>query len=200
MQLTTVSSIILKLGGFMSLDWSILYFIQDQLRSPFGDWIIPKITMLGDLGLIWIIFALILIFTKKYRIHGIVMLAALGIGVLIGNVALKNIVERSRPCWIDTSISMLIPIPEDFSFPSGHTLASVIGATCLTITNRKFGWFAIPLAVLIAFSRLYLFVHFPSDIFASTVIGIIIAIATMKYLYQPVADKYNLIASKHSKD
>lgn len=184
----------------MSLDWSILYFIQDQLRSPFGDWIMPKITMLGDIGLIWIIFAVILIFTKKYRIHGFIMLIALGIGVLIGNVALKNIVERARPCWTDTSVQMLIPIPEDFSFPSGHTLASVIGATCLTITNRKFGWFAIPLAILIAFSRLYLFVHFPSDVFTSAILGVIIGTVSMKYLYTPVADKYNLIAARHSKD
>lgn len=184
----------------MSLDWSILYFIQDHLRGPVGDWLMPKVTMLGDLGLIWILFAVILIFNKKYRIHGIVMLIALGIGVLIGNVALKNIIERSRPCWIDSSVNMLIPIPEDFSFPSGHTLASVIGATCLTITNRKFGWFAIPIACLIAFSRLYLFVHFPSDVFASTLLGIVIAYVTMKYLYQPVANKYQLIASKHKKN
>lgn len=177
----------------MSLDWNILYFIQDHIRSPFGDWLMPKITMLGNIGLIWIIFALILIFNKKYRIHGLVMLAALGIGVLIGNLVLKNLVARSRPCWIDTNIQMLIPIPTDFSFPSGHTLASVIGATCLTMTNRKFGIIAIPLAVLIAFSRLYLFVHFPSDVLISTILGLVIASLSMLFLYKPIEKIYTNI-------
>ena len=74
---------------------------------------------------------------------------------------------------------MLIPVPDDYSFPSGHTLSSVIGATILTKTNRRFGYAAIPLAALIAFSRLYLFVHFPSDILGAAVLGIVIGGAVL---------------------
>lgn len=98
------------------------------------------------------------------RCQGVTLLAGLAIGVLAGNVCLKNLIARPRPCWLDDSVFMLISVPTDYSFPSGHTLASTIGATVLTKTNRKFGWAAIPAAIIIAFFRLYLFVHFPSDI------------------------------------
>lgn len=175
----------------MTFDWTILYYIQDQLTSPLGDWIMPKITHLGDAGLIWIGFGLGLVLTKKYRTHGFVMLAALGIGVLIGNLALKNIVARPRPCWIDSSIPLLIQIPTDYSFPSGHTLASVIGATCVYLTNKKLAWVAISLAILIAFSRLYLFVHFPTDVIASAILGITIGKLSMSHLYEPLDNLYH---------
>ena len=77
-----------------------------------------------------------------------------------------------RPCWLDPETPLLIAVPKDFSFPSGHTLSSAIGATVLTGTDRRFGWAAIPLAVLMAFSRLYLYVHFPSDVLAGKVLGV----------------------------
>ena len=87
--------------------------------------------------------------------------------MLVGNVCLKNLIARPRPCWLDSSVRLLIADPTDYSFPSGHTLSSVIGATILTKTDRRFGDAAIPLAALIAFSRLYLYVHFPSDVLAA---------------------------------
>ena len=102
------------------------------------------------------------------------MLGGLAVGVLVGNVFLKNFVARPRPCWLDSSVRLLIANPTDYSFPSGHTLSSVIGATILTKTNRRFGYAAIPLAALIAFSRLYLYVHFPSDVLAAAVLGVVI--------------------------
>lgn len=184
----------------MNLDWTILYFIQDHLTTPIGDWLMPKVTHLGDLGIIWIVLALGLIISKKYKAHGVVMLIALVIGVLIGNVFLKNLIERPRPIWLDSSVTMLIPIPDDYSFPSGHTLASVIGATCLFLTNKKFGWWAIPLASLIAFSRLYLFVHFPSDVFASIILGIIIGSLSIKYLYAIVNNQLIKLNTKLKKN
>ena len=106
------------------------------------------------------------------------MFAALAAGVLIGNVCLKNLVARPRPCWLE-NVPMLIANPTDYSFPSGHTLSSVIGAAVLTKVNRKFGFAAIPLAALIAFSRLYLYVHFPSDVLASVVLGTAIGITAV---------------------
>lgn len=90
-------------------------------------------------------------------------------------LALKNLVARSRPCWLRPDVPLLIPLPTDYSFPSGHTLASVIGASCLARADRRFCFAAIALAALIALSRLYLFVHFPSDVLASVVLGLAIA-------------------------
>ena len=77
-------------------------------------------------------------------------------------------------------MGMLVKVPTDYSFPSGHTLSSVIGATILTQADRRFGWAAIPLAALIAFSRLYLYVHFPSDILGAAVLGVVIGVLTFR--------------------
>lgn len=107
-----------------------------------------------------------------------VFAGGLAVGVLAGNLTLKPLIARPRPCWLDESVQLLIANPTDYSFPSGHTLSSVIGATVLTKANRKFGFAAIPLAALIAFSRLYLYVHFPTDILGAAVLGMAIGLLT----------------------
>ena len=164
----------------MSLDQSILYWIHDNLSCGVLDMLMPKLTLLGGGGAIWLLAVAIMLCAKKYRRQGVILLAGLAAGVLVGNVCLKNLIARPRPCWLDGSVKLLIPIPTDYSFPSGHTLSSVIGATVLTKTNRRFGWAAIPLAAIIAFSRLYLFVHYPSDILAGAVLGVAIGLAVYR--------------------
>ena len=166
----------------MSMDWSILQAIQDTTRCPFLDMLMPRITALGNGGAIWLIAAGGLLCTKKYRRQGVVLLGCLALGVLVGNLVLKNFIARPRPCWLDGSVPLLINIPKDYSFPSGHTLSSVIGATILTGTDRRFGYAAIPLAVLIAFSRLYLYVHFPSDILGGALLGLSIGMLGLSFL------------------
>ena len=113
-------------------------------------------------------------------------------GDLVGNVFLKHLIARPRPCWLDQSVPLLIAVPNDYSFPSGHTLASVIGATILTAADRRFGLIAIPLAILIAFSRLYLYVHFPSDILGAVILGLGIGALTLcrRKLGRKVAIRY----------
>lgn len=133
--------------------------------------------MLGDGGAVWLLAAGGMLCTRKYRRQGLILLAALAAGVLVGNVCLKNLIARPRPCWLDNSVRLLVSSPTDYSFPSGHTLSSAIGAAVLTKTDRRFGWAAIPIAAVIAFSRLYLFVHYPSDILASAVLGAAIGLA-----------------------
>ena len=162
----------------MSLDRAVLHWIQNTLVCPALDFLMPKLTLLGNAGAIWIFAALALLATKKYRKFGAFLLAGLTVGVLLGNQTLKPLVARPRPCWLDESVRLLIENPTDYSFPSGHTLSSGIGAAVLTKANRKFGLAAIPLAVLIAFSRLYLYVHFPADILAAAALGVVIALAT----------------------
>lgn len=136
----------------MSIDWSILHWVRDVLTCPFLDFLMPKLILLSNGGAVWL----------------------LAVGMLVGNVCLKNFIARPRPCWLDSSVRLLIADSTDYSFPSGHTLSSVIGATILTKTDRRFGYAAIPLAALIAFSRLYLYVHFPSDVLAAAVLGVMI--------------------------
>lgn len=164
----------------MNLDQTILYWIHDNLSCGVLDMLMPKLTLLGSGGAIWLLAAAIMLCAKKYRRQGVILLAGLAAGVLVGNVCLKNLIARPRPCWLDDSVKLLIPIPTDYSFPSGHTLSSVIGATVLTKTNRRFGWAAIPLAAIIAFSRLYLFVHYPSDILAGAVLGVAIGLVVYR--------------------
>lgn len=158
----------------MSIDWSILHWVRDVLTCPFSDSLMPKLTLLSNGGAVWLLAAGGLLCTKKYRRQGLLLLGGLTVGALVGNVCLKNFIARPRPCWLDSSVRLLIADPTDYSFPSGHTLSSVIGATILTKTDRRFGYAAIPLAALIAFSRLYLYVHFPSDVLAAAVLGVMI--------------------------
>lgn len=161
----------------MSMDWGILHWLRDTLTCPALDVLMPKITMLGDNGAVWLLTAGGLLCTKKYRKQGILLLGGLAAGVLLGNVVLKNLIARPRPCWLDTNVKLLIQKTTDYSFPSGHTLSSVIGATILTKTDRRFGYAAIPLAALIAFPRLYLYVHFPTDILGAAILGVGIGLA-----------------------
>ena len=165
----------------MALDWGILHWIQTYLACSALDAIMPRLTLLGDIGFIWIFTGVVLLCPKKHRRTGILLLLGLLCGALVGNVVLKNLVARPRPCWLDESVQLLIAAPKDFSFPSGHTLSSTIGATILTRADRRFGYAAIPLAVLLAFSRLYLYVHFPSDVFAGAVLGLVIGELVSRY-------------------
>ena len=163
-----------------NIDFAILYWIQENIRCAFFDVIFPIITSLCDGGIVWIISGVALLFFKKYRKYGIFLLVAMLLGSLIGNELIKPLVARPRPCHLVSLLpDMLIEVPTSFSFPSGHTVSSVVAATVLTRANKKFGYVAIPLAVLIAFSRMYLFVHFPTDILAGTILGFALGFATV---------------------
>lgn len=161
-------------------DFTILRFIRENLSCEFLDFLMPIITMLGEYGCVWIVIALAFLFFKKTRRNGIAMSAALLAGVLIGNLIIKNLVARDRPCWIDESVTMLIAVPHDFSFPSGHTTASFAAAVVILHQNWKAGIGAYVLAVLIAFSRMYLYVHFPTDVLAGVILGTAFGIAAYK--------------------
>lgn len=165
----------------MNIDWYILSWIQDNLRCIFLDWLMPLISALGNGGAVWLAAAAVLLCFRKYRRYGVLLLMGLAAGVLVGNLCLKNIVARPRPCWLDTTVQLLISSPDDYSFPSGHTLSSTIAAVILTSADRRFGYAAIPVAALIAFSRLYLYVHFPSDVAGAAGIGLLLAFAVLRF-------------------
>ncbi len=158
-------------------DLPILDFIAENLCCGFLDAIMPVITALGNAGIIWIIAAVVLICIPKYRKAGFAMGAALVLGLLVCNILLKPLVARPRPydyqfTHFGKVIPLLIAKPTDFSFPSGHTIASFEAATVLMLHNRKMGISAVILASLIAFSRLYLYVHYPTDVLFSVALGV----------------------------
>ena len=149
----------------------ILDMIQN-LRTPLGDIIVPMITRLGDAGIIWIILTLILLLIPKTRKTGIIMTAALLVDLVLCNLLLKNLVARTRPFDVNTAVQLLVAKPKDYSFPSGHTAASFASVMALYFAGEKKMWkAALVLAVLIALSRLYLYVHYPTDIIGGVIFG-----------------------------
>lgn len=157
-------------------DLPILDWIAANLWCPVLDAVMPVITLLGDAGIFWIALAAIFLFIPKYRKTGLSMGVALVMGLVICNMILKPAVGRIRPYdyqweFFQKTIPLLIERQHDFAFPSGHTIASFEGAVAILIRNKKLGVPAMILAVLIAFSRLYLYVHYPTDVIASVILG-----------------------------
>lgn len=161
------------------MEFDILYFLQ-ELHSPLLDRLMVGISFLGNAGWFWIALTVLFLCLPRYRRCGIVMAAALILDLLICNIGIKNLAARPRPCWLDPSVELLISSPKDFSFPSGHSAASFAAAVSVFLCHRKEGVAAFVLAALIAFSRLYLFVHFPTDVLAGSLVGA--ACAGMAYL------------------
>ncbi len=161
------------------IDFSILEYIRQCLTSPPMDTFMTGITHLGDYGLIWIGLAIVLMAIPKTRKSGYALALAMIAGLIICNLLMKNIIARPRPfeLW---HYPIIIDKPIGYSFPSGHSSNSFIAATVIAMRYRKFAIPAYVMASLIAFSRVYLCVHYPSDIIAGAIIGIGIASATVK--------------------
>ena len=165
----------------VSFDLPILDWIQANLANPVLDFLMPWITLLGDAGIFWMICAGVMLFTRKYRRIGIGMAIAMAMGLLVCNIILKPAVGRIRPYDFQLEhygreIQLLIEKQHDFSFPSGHTIASFEACTVILLGSKKLGIPATLLAILIAFSRLYLYVHYPTDVIASIILGTLFGI------------------------
>ena len=133
------------------------------------------ITHLSDGGFIWIIAAAVMLMMPKYRRYGAVLGIVLISGAVLNSFVLKPFFDRARPFEGIADISLLIPTPQDASFPSGHTLASISSSAVIFAANRRVGTCAMILALLTAWSRMYLYVHFPTDIIAGAVLAIALA-------------------------
>jgi len=176
------------LESIQNFDNALLDFIQTNMRIGFLDIVMPYITSLGNGGFVWIVIGLVLVCLKKYRMIGFAVLFALVLCLLIGNLGLKPLIARLRPSDIYPDIALLIPRPHDYSFPSGHTMSSFAVATVLFLSFKRIGIFALLLAALIAFSRLYLYVHYPTDILGGIVIGVGIG-AAVTFSFKSVEKK-----------
>lgn len=127
---------------FIVLDWF------QSIQNPVLTKILGFVTMLGEAGWFWILLGVLLFISKKYRACGVALLAALLLDLVLANMILKPLVARQRPCWIRDTVELLVRVPGDYSFPSGHTMASFAAAGALYFTKRVWGYWAMVLAFL----------------------------------------------------
>lgn len=177
-----------------SFDFAVNDFIA-RCNNPFLDVIMNFFSFLAHSGWMWILLALVLLCFRRTRSMGVAMAISLCFSVVVTNLTLKPLIGRPRPYELRPELKDRIAprtrIPSDSSFPSGHTSASFAGATALFGQNKKIGLPALAVATVIAFSRLYFFIHFPTDVLAGLAVGcvggVIARFATPRLV--PLADK-----------
>ena len=165
-----------------NIDQTLLFFIQ-TFHYPILDKIMIIITTSGNRGMIWLLVSFILIVNKKTRIIGLLTILSLAFAYFWSDEILKNLFARPRPYTTFPGVSLLIDQTKSYAFPSGHTTSSFAAAYVLNRYLKKYALISWLTAALIAFSRLYLFMHYPSDILAGIVLGLICG-KTVTYIYE----------------
>ena len=166
-----------KMNGWLKWDGEILLWIQEHVRQDFLSPVVKFITHLGDAGWCWILLAVILLIVKKTRKIGLVTAVSLLSSYVVNNLILKNLVARVRPYEAVDGLQRIIEAQSDFSFPSGHSASSFAAAVVIfMLCPRKYGVPALVLAFLIALSRLYVGVHYPTDVLTGVISGTVIAV------------------------
>ena len=167
------------LETLQQLDGSLLLWIQ-TLHLSWLDPVVAAFTSLGNAGMLWIVLSLVMVCWKPTRKAGILALLAMGLGLLVTNVTIKPLVERARP-WLDLPITPLVVENDPHSFPSGHTCAAFAAglAWAGTCSARWARIAAVVSAVCMGLSRLYVGVHYPSDVLAGALIGSLAALAAL---------------------
>ncbi|MBR2109587.1 MAG: phosphatase PAP2 family protein [Ruminococcus sp.] len=162
--------------AIQSFDFTILNAIQDSLRCAFLDGFAVFLSYITTSGIIWIAIAVILLFFRKTRAAGILLLGALALSFLTSELLLKLLIQRPRPFVVNPNITLLITPPTGTSFPSSHSCLAAASATVLLVKKRWLGVIALIMTLCIAFSRLYLYFHFPSDVLCGLLLGVICAL------------------------
>ena len=164
-----------------SIDAAVLLFIQEVLRVGLLDPLVVFYTHLGDAGTLWILCSVLLLCFRPTRRAGLLALLAMLLGLLCNNVLLKQLVQRPRPYLTVEGLLPLIAPPDPNSFPSGHACASFAAAVSWLLSlprkRRWIGGAGMALAVLMALSRLYVGVHFPTDVLTGALVGSLCALA-----------------------
>ncbi len=170
----------------------ILDFIRETFSCKFLDYFFVAVTTLSNKGIFWIILALVLLCFKKTRKTGICLGVVLLIGEILGNQILKKLFERPRPYTVNPDVTLIIDKLSSFSFPSGHSRCAVECSIAIFANNKKWGIAAIVLAVLTCLSRMYLYVHYPTDVLAGAALGVIdglLAVFIVKKAYEYFQNK-----------
>jgi len=188
------------------MDLNILIWIHENLHSnEIINQIWKYITMTCDVACIWVVLCCVLFYFKKTRKIAVIMALSMGINCLIVEVGLKNIFMRTRPFTIEPQFKEFLnhvgyEPPMSSSFPSGHASTSIAVAATLFLYNKKWGTPSVILAVLIALSRAFLCVHFPTDILYGLIIGIVVANFVYTYsmiIWNRFENKYTGIIHIH---
>jgi len=164
------------MNAIFNFDAAILLWLQNSFRNPILNPVMIFITHLGDKGLFWIALTLLMLGFRKTRKVGVASMISMVIGLIVVNIVLKNWVARVRPYELIEGLNLMIEKQHAFSFPSGHATNSLACAWVMfRMMDKKFGIPALVMALLISFSRLYVAVHYPTDVFAGIVVGIVAA-------------------------
>lgn len=141
-----------------------------QLQTPWLDAALRAVTQLADGGFVWLVLTAVLLARRQTRWLGVSVALALALDLVLCNGILKPLIDRPRPFELG-QLTPLIDAPEDASFPSGHTAVSFAAAGALFFARSRLRWPALVLAMAIGFSRLYLQVHFVTDVVAGVLVG-----------------------------
>lgn len=166
---------------FKAIDNKGLKYISEKCQNRTFDKMMPIITMMGNLGVIWFVISSLMFLKVEYRIIGIGVILAVALTTIIGEGIIKHIVRRSRP-FQDKEEKLLINKPITYSFPSGHTASSFAALAVFLQMNGKLGLIVSPIATLIAFSRVYLKVHYPTDVIFGMLLGFTCGITVVSFL------------------
>ena len=164
--------------------------MSKTLKNDFFDVVMPYVTLIGEAGVFWILCALIMICFRATRKAGFVCALSMLIDFILCNVLIKNIVDRVRPDQLLWNAALIF-LPSDASFPSGHTAISFAAAAAIFTQNKKIGIFALIIAALVGFSRLYLCVHWLSDVIFGALLGSICAV-TAHFMIKIIYNKSSL--------
>ncbi|HHU73652.1 MAG TPA: phosphatase PAP2 family protein [Clostridiales bacterium] len=180
------------LNWIQKIDKEILFFIQGHWKSSFLDTLMVFVTSLGNGAFLWIFIAFLLLLTRKYQKSGLALICTICLSLILGDHIIKPLIMRPRPCHAYPWVPLLISCPITPSFPSGHSMVAAASATVLIYYHRLTAIGAIIIALAIAFSRIYLFVHYPSDALGGILLGILtssLVILGINKLYKIIEDK-----------
>ncbi len=174
------------LESILQWDFSVLDFIQEHFRCGFMDTAMKIISSLGG-WILWAVIAVVFLLIKKYRKSGINLILCVGLCVIITELIIKLLIMRERP-YITAEYALIVSEPAGTSFPSSHTAISFAAAMSLMLTDKRFGIPAVVFSVLVGFSRLYLYVHFPTDVIAGAIFGTVFGII-FSLLFRKILDR-----------
>lgn len=169
------------LESLINFEGSILLFLQNYVRNPVLNALLIPFTLSNNAGISCILIVAVFIYFKSLRKAGILMGISLLLEFLLNNLIIKNLFARIRPYEVIDGLILLVGKAPDYSFPSGHTgSAFALAVVIFMVMDRKYGVIALILASLMGFSRLYVGIHYPSDVLGGVILGVVTSVIAVK--------------------